>query len=139
MRIFTTTSFLDVTRHAKGIMQKGVTVLLVVLLAGCAGAPVASKPRTETFSASPDRVLQVMMVTLAEQGFVIVHGDQALGRLDAEYAARPPWRISAQASAVPAGTQLVLNGRRGSSVLAPGDFDSLVMSLQNRLASPAIP
>ncbi|RKQ96950.1 hypothetical protein C7446_2811 [Kushneria sinocarnis] len=111
----------------------GLLLMVGWLLYGCATATLPSEPRIASFRAAPQQVLKATQATLIEQGFVILHGDRALGRLTAEYPRRPPLTLNARVSAQVGGTLLSVTAHSGSQALAPPELDNLMTAIHERL------
>ncbi|OHV07642.1 hypothetical protein BH688_15685 [Kushneria phosphatilytica] len=92
-----------------------------------------AEPRVEPFQASARQVLAATQATLAERGFVILYGDQTLGRLTAEYPGRPALTLDARVIDEATGSRLSVTGRRGSQGLAPPELDNLMTAIHERL------
>lgn len=113
-------------------------MIAALLLAGCATSVPAPPERAIVVASPVDEALETGIAVLVERGFVIRLADADLGLVDAVRAARPPYVVRLEASAVEraeaeSGTRLALSGQRGGSYIEPWRFDTLLAEIAARL------
>ncbi|MFQ3789471.1 hypothetical protein [Halomonas sp. A29] len=114
-------------------MRALATVLVLVLLSGCAATQPAPEPRELTLAAAPEATLREVVGLLMEEGYVIRHADAELGRVEAVLARWPGYRVRAAVSSEGQGARASLTATRGGVPLPPHLLDPLLAELQRRL------
>lgn len=108
-------------------------VLALCLLSGCAFSSVQPETRSITVAASADRALEAGMAMLVDRGFVILHADADLRRVDAARASRPAYEITYRVEQQAGAARVILSGRRGGRPLEPVALDPLLNDISARL------
>lgn len=113
----------------RGLLMAG----LVLWLTGCVAAPSPAVPATRTLEVAPSVVLEASMTLLMERGYVIRHADAELGRVEAEIARWPGYRVRLEIEAAGAESRLAMTAWRGGRPLPPRLVEPLLTELNSRL------
>ncbi len=109
------------------------TLLLVVLLAGCAATPGSEPPRELDFAYAPEETLRASAQVLMANGYVVRHADADLGRLEAVFSRWPGYRVLVEVSGDGDQSRVSLTASRGGRALPPQTLDRLLVEMQDQL------
>ncbi|MCK2183880.1 hypothetical protein [Halomonas getboli] len=120
-----------------GVIRNALLALwLGAGLGGCATTPSPALPATRTVSVAPATVLEASLSMLMERGYVILHADAELGRLEAVIARWPGYRLRLEIETNGGGedSRLAMTAWRGGQPLPPSLVEPLLTELNARLA-----
>lgn len=109
------------------------TLLLVLLLAGCAASPTREPPRELDFPFAPEATLRASAQALMAKGYVVRHADADLGRLEAVFSHWPGYRVQVEVSGDAEQSRVSLTASRGGRALPPQTLDRLLVEMQDQL------